>query len=97
MTKLLGPIMLVLVLSMLASQAVFAYSQPLEKELANAALAKKSVDIASQCPKCGSGTPYFAADGVLGASAIAASIFGGISAMFFIRGRSGRYVAQGRG
>jgi hypothetical protein len=37
------------------------------------------------------------ADGVLGASAIAAAIFGGIAGAFFFRGRSGKYAAQGRG
>jgi len=97
MTKLLVPILVVMFASMIATQTAFAYSQALEKELANADLAKKAVEIASQCPDCGSGTPYLAADGVVGASAITASVFGGIAAMFFIRGRHGRYVAQGRG
>ena len=60
-------------------------------------LQRERVESAKSNPSTGSGTPYLAADGVLGASAIAAAIFGGIAAAFFIRGRSGRYAAQGRG
>jgi hypothetical protein len=61
------------------------------------ALQRARVDAASDDKAYGSGTPYLAADGVLGASAIAAAVFGGIAAAFFIRGKSGRYAAQGRG
>ena len=60
-------------------------------------LQRERVEYAQENPATGSGTPYLAADGVLGASAISAAIFGGIAAAFFIRGRSGRYAAQGRG
>jgi hypothetical protein len=60
-------------------------------------LARDRVDYAEENPATGSGTPYLAADGVLGASAIAAAIFGGIAGAFFFKGRSGRYAAQGRG
>ncbi len=60
-------------------------------------LAKARVDYAKANPSTGSGTPYLAADGVLGASAISAAVFGGIAAAFFIKGKSGRYAAQGRG
>ena len=60
-------------------------------------LAKNRVDYAKANPSTGSGTPYLAADGVLGASAIAAAVFGGIAAAFFFRSRTGRYAAQGRG
>lgn len=60
-------------------------------------LAKERVDWAKANPSTGSGTPYLAADGVLGASAISAAVFGGIAAAFFIRAKSGRYAAQGRG
>jgi len=48
-------------------------------------------------PATGSGTPYLDASGVVGASVISAAIFGGIAAAFFIRGRSGKYAAMGRG
>jgi|TARA_B100001559_G_scaffold159737_1_gene134010 hypothetical protein len=60
-------------------------------------LAKRKVEYAGNNPGAGSGTPYMNADGVLGASAIAAAIFGGIAGAFFFRGRSGKYAAQGRG
>lgn len=55
------------------------------------------VKVAAENPATGSGTPYLDASGVLGASAIAGAVFGGIAATFFLRGRSGRYAAQGRG
>ena len=45
----------------------------------------------------GSGTPYFAADGVIGASLLAGGIFGGVATMLFVRGKKGRYAAMGRG
>jgi len=48
-------------------------------------------------PATGSGTPYLDAGGVLGASLIAGAIFGGIATAFFVRGKSGRYAAYGRG
>ncbi|HEY8109272.1 MAG TPA: hypothetical protein VIG05_00185 [Candidatus Nitrosotenuis sp.] len=60
-------------------------------------LARERVNYANANPSTGSGTPYLAADGVLGASAISAAVFGGIAAAFYIRSRSGRYAAQGRG
>ena len=60
-------------------------------------LQQARVATAADNPASGSGTPYLAADGVLGASAIAAAVFGGIAATFFFRSRSGRYAAQGRG
>ena len=60
-------------------------------------LAKRKVEYAGNNPGAGSGTPYMNADGVLGASAIAAAIFAGIAGAFFFRARSGKYAAQGRG
>ncbi len=48
-------------------------------------------------PASGSGTPYLDAGGVVGAAVIAGAVFGGISGAFFIRGRSGKYAAMGRG
>ncbi len=48
-------------------------------------------------PATGSGTPYLNADGVVGATIIAGAIFGGIATALFMRGRSGRYAAYGRG
>ncbi|MBM3904487.1 MAG: hypothetical protein FJ357_05085 [Thaumarchaeota archaeon] len=60
-------------------------------------LQRARVESAANNPSTGSGTPYMAADGVLGASAISAAVFGGIAAAFFFRARTGRYAAQGRG
>ena len=60
-------------------------------------LAADKVQYAADNPAAGSGTPYLSADGVMGASAIAAAIFGGIAGAFFFRGRTGKYAAQGRG
>ena len=42
-------------------------------------------------------TPYLDAGGVLGASVIAGAIFGGIATAMFVKGKSGRYAAHGRG
>jgi len=60
-------------------------------------LATRKVEKAEANPATGSGTPYLSADGVLGASIIAGAIFGGIATALFMRGRSGRYAAYGRG
>ncbi len=60
-------------------------------------LAKRAIQAAKDNPSTGSGTPYMDASGVLGASAIAAAVFGGIAGALFIKGRNGKYVAQGRG
>jgi hypothetical protein len=48
-------------------------------------------------PSSGSGTPYISADGVVGAAVIAGAVFGGIAGAFFLKGRSGKYAAMGRG
>ena len=61
------------------------------------ALARLKVQTAEDNPATGSGTPYLSADGVLGATAISAVIFGGIAGAFFVKARSGKYYAQGRG
>jgi len=60
-------------------------------------LAQDRVVLANDNPKAGSGTPMFAADGVLGALILSTGIFGGIAASFFIRSRQGKYAAIGRG
>lgn len=60
-------------------------------------LAQDRVAIANENPKAGSGTPMFAADGVLGALILSTGIFGGIAATFFIRSRQGKYAAIGCG
>lgn len=63
----------------------------------NLELARRRVEAAQANPASGSGTPYLDAGGVVGASIIAGAVFGGIAAAFFFKGRSGRYVAPGRG
>jgi|TARA_B100001971_G_scaffold38962_1_gene34091 hypothetical protein len=60
-------------------------------------LAERKVATAASNPATGSGTPYLDADGVVGASIIAGAIFGGISTALFVRGKTGRYAAYGRG
>ena len=60
-------------------------------------LARRRIEAAEANPASGSGTPYLDANGVVGASIITGAIFGGIAAAFFVRSRSGKYAAQGRG
>ncbi|NIT60394.1 MAG: hypothetical protein GWN00_30570 [Aliifodinibius sp.] len=60
-------------------------------------LARRRIEAAEASPASGSGTPYLDASGVVGASVIAGAIFGGIAAAFFVRARSGKYAAMGRG
>lgn len=60
-------------------------------------LAKRRIEAAENNPASGSGTPYLDANGVLGASVIAGAVFGGIAGAFFVRARSGKYAAMGRG
>ena len=60
-------------------------------------LAQDRVVLANDNPKAGSGTPMFAADGVVGALILSTGIFGGVAATFFIRSRQGKYAAIGRG
>ena len=58
---------------------------------------KDKVAIATHADATGSGVPYFAADGVLGASILSAGVFGGVAALFFVRSKKGKYSAIGRG
>ncbi len=60
-------------------------------------LARDKVTAAADNPATGSGTPYLAADGVVGASAVAGAVFGGIAIAFVVKARGGKYYAQGRG
>ncbi|MDH3395479.1 MAG: hypothetical protein OEL52_04905 [Nitrosopumilus sp.] len=60
-------------------------------------LQRRRIESAEANPSSGSGTPYLDAGGVVGATLIAAAVFGGIAGAFFIRGRSGKYAAMGRG
>ena len=74
--------------------SVGSESASLEESLA---LAKLKVQIAKDNPSTGSGTPYISADGVFGAAAISAAVFGGIAGVLFFKGKQGKYAAQGRG
>ena len=58
---------------------------------------EEGIGPAEASPASGSGTPYLDADGVVGASAIAGAVFGGVAGAFFLRGRSDKYTAMGRG
>jgi len=60
-------------------------------------LARRAMEAVKNNPATGSGTPYMAADGVLGAAAISAAVFGSIAAVLFYKGKQGKYAAQGRG
>ena len=54
--------------------------------------------IAEANPSSGSGTPVISADAVVvGAAVIVGTVFGGIAGVFFLKGRSGKYAAMGRG
>ena len=61
------------------------------------AIQASRVQAAADNPSSGSGTPYLDATGVVGASIIAGAVFGGIAGAFFLKGRSGKYAAMGRG
>jgi len=63
----------------------------------NLELAQRRIQAAESNPASGSGTPYLDASGVVGASIIAGAVFGGIATAFFVRARSGKYAAMGRG
>ena len=60
-------------------------------------LAKRRMEAVAASPTAGSGTPILSADGVLGATAITAAVFGGIAGALFFKGKTGKYAAQGRG
>ena len=60
-------------------------------------LAEARVKIVNENPDTGSGTPMFAADGILGAITLSTGVFGGIATALFVRGKKGKYAAIGRG
>ncbi len=61
------------------------------------ALQRARVASAEANPAAGSGTPVLSADGVFGAAAISAAVFGGIAGALFYKSKSGKYAAMGRG
>ncbi len=60
-------------------------------------LAKRRIEAVEANPASGSGTPYLDADGLVGSIIIAGAVFGGMSVALALKGRSGKYAAQGRG
>lgn len=60
-------------------------------------LQQRRIDAVTDNPGAGSGTPILGAEGVLGAAVISAAVFGGIAGALFLRGKSGKYAAMGRG
>ena len=60
-------------------------------------LQRRRIELIEQYPDAGSGTPVMSADGIFGAAAITAAIFGGIAGALFLKGRQGKYAAMGRG
>jgi hypothetical protein len=92
MKKYVYGTLLVVLLSAVLPQLAFAQqygnyptnTMTLEQELE---LARKKVEIVKEHPGEGSGTPYLNANGVIGATLISGSIFGGIFVIFVMRAR----------
>jgi len=60
-------------------------------------LQRRRIEAVEANPAAGSGTPVLSAEGIFGAVAITAVVFGSISGALFLRSRSGKYAAMGRG
>ena len=90
----LGILAVCMALSTMIPASYAFYTISLEEQLQ---LAERAKAAAVANPATGSGTPYMDANGVVGASVIVGVIFGGIATVFFLKGRSGRYAAYGRG
>ncbi len=60
-------------------------------------LQRRRIESVEANPDAGSGTPVMSADGVFGAAAISAAVFGGIAGALFLRSKQGKYAAMGRG
>jgi len=60
-------------------------------------LSQARVVKANESPGVGSGTPFLALDGAIGASLVSAGVFGGIATAFFVKSKGGKYAAYGRG
>jgi len=93
-------VMLSLLILPSVSTMVYAQYDPLEKTTGlddYLKLSKDRVALAAENPGTGSGTPMFAAEGILGAIVLSTGVFGGIAAAFFVIGRKGKYATIGRG
>ena len=60
-------------------------------------LSQARVVKANDSPELGSGTPFLALDGAIGASLVSAGVFGGIATAFFVKSKGGKYAVPGRG
>ena len=60
-------------------------------------LQRRRIEAVAENPAAGSGTPVLSAEGIFGAAAITAVVFGGMSGVLFLKSRSGKYAAMGRG
>ncbi len=60
-------------------------------------LQRRRIEAVEANPATGSGTPVMSAEGVFGAAAISAAVFGGTAVALFYRSRQGKYAAMGRG
>ncbi len=60
-------------------------------------LQRRRVEAVKADPGAGSGTPVMSADGVFGAAAISAAVFGGTAGALFLKSKKGKYAAMGRG
>ncbi len=60
-------------------------------------LQRRRIESADANPAAGSGTPVMSAEGVFGAAAISAAIFGGTAGALFLKSKKGKYAAMGRG
>lgn len=94
LTVLLSMAILPMIASAAHAQTGYGNAVTLEEAVK---LANQKVVYAKKYQGQGSGTPYFAADGVIGASLISAGVFGGIASAFFVRSRHGKYAAHGLG
>lgn len=98
-TIVTGVMLSILILPSVVNMA-YAQYLPMEKSTGledYLQLSKDKVKVVTENPGTGSGTPMFAADGILGAIVLSTGVFGGIAAAFFVRGKKGKYAAIGRG
>ena len=63
----------------------------------NLKLAEAKLAAIEECPRCGSGHLYPYPEDTVGASIIIGAVFGGVAVALFLRSRSGKYAAMGRG
>ncbi len=60
-------------------------------------LQRRRIESIEANPGAGAGTPVLGADGIYGAAAITAAVFGGVAFALFYKSSKGKYAAIGRG